>query len=133
MFPLIFSYIIVSFLSMEVYMKCQRKDQLQLDVTKNYKSKIISWSVICGFASQFLLDKVFPDSMKGEQFFAFKIFFNNLIFFIFIPTIMILNLDNLHEHCQQYMKTKLSSFQMLAQFQAAFNGTNNKVCPDSKI
>jgi hypothetical protein len=112
-------------------MKCQSK--LESDVTNKNKSKIISWSIICGFASQFLLDKVFPDSMKGEQFFAFKVFFNNLIFFILIPTIMIFNLDNLNEHCCQYMTAKLSSVQMLTHFRKSCSVATKRVCPETAI
>ena len=112
-------------------MRYQSKGQSQSDSTNENKSKFISWTLIGGFALQFLMDKVYPDSMKGENFFAFKIFFNNLLFFILIPAIMILNFENLQEHCRQYMKTKLSSVQVLVQFPAAFNGTDNKVGPEN--
>jgi len=129
-FPIIFSYILLSFITMEIYIKFRSKGQSQSDSINENKSKFISWTIISGFAFQFIMDKVYPDSMKGENFFPFKIFFNNFLFFIMIPTIMIINFENLQEHCRQYMKTKLSSVQMLFQFQGAFNVTDNKVSPE---
>jgi hypothetical protein len=116
---------------MEIYIICQSKSQSQSDTTNENKSKFISWTIISGFSFQFLMDKVFPDSMKGENFFAFKIFFNNFLFFILIPAIMILNFENLQDHCRQYIKTKLSLLQILVKFQAENNLFNNKVCPDN--
>jgi hypothetical protein len=115
---------------MEIYIICQSKSQSQSDSTNENKSKFISWTIISGFSVQFLMDKVYPDSMKGENFFPFKIFFNNFLFFILIPAIMILNFENLQDHCRQYIKTKLSLLQMLVKFQAENNLFNNKVCPD---
>ncbi len=124
MFPIIHAYILISFFSMELYMKwISIKRQSESGENGKSKSKLVSMSVIFGFVSQFLMDKVIPESCKGEEFFVFKVFFNNLIFFIVIPFVMIWNLGSLYDHSHQYLSSvfySVESWKMSKRFQCVF-------------
>ena len=92
------------------------------------KSKLVSRLISFGFAIQFIIDKAIPESMKDIQFYIFKIFFNNLIFFILTPLAIICFLDTVNMYCKSIMSSiytyvkecKLISFD-LTQVEKTFN------------
>ena len=111
-FPIIHAYIITSFISMEVYLKwtaARTSEGTKLESGDN-RSKIVSLVLSSGFVSQFILDKAIPESFKGRQFFIFKVFFNNLVFFIICPAIIIACLGSVRDYSCQFLASKLASF-----------------------
>ena len=69
------------------------------------KSKIVSYLISTGFALQFVIDKAIPESMKDIQFYIFKIFFNNLVFFILVPVAIIYFLETVNNYCRQFISS----------------------------
>ncbi len=100
------------------------------------KSGAISFSVISGFLTQFLLDYIVPKSWKGLEYFAFKVFLNNLIFVILLPFVMILTLTNLNKFCRQYLTSVFANAksihprQLWKKSYESFKMKNNRVSPD---
>ncbi len=129
-FPVIYSYILLSFFAMEVYLKYQAF--LQHNSATN-KSDIISLSVI--FASQFILDFVLPSEWKGREYFIFKVFFNTLVCTILLPSLMILAFPNLKKYCRQFIASKLSvilrTIQSFRKICFSLTNANNQVSPDT--
>ena len=64
------------------------------------RDNIFSMTVIFGFASQFILDFVVPREWKVSQYYVFKVFTNNLVFFILVPLLMALKLGYAFDHTE---------------------------------
>ena len=93
---------------MEVYLNrtaARTTEGSKVDSGEN-RSKIISLVLSSGFVSQFLLDKAIPESYKDRQFFIFKVFFNNLVFFIVCPAIIIACLGSVRDYSRQFLALK---------------------------
>lgn len=114
-FPIIHVYILVSFISMEAYIKWMAARKTEPAETGNgeNKSKIISAVISSGFAIQFVIDKAIPESLKGQQFFIFKVFFNNLVFFILAPVAVIFFLGTVNDYSRQFFSSIANSFKIL--------------------
>jgi len=112
-----------------------RQNSEEAESGTSSKSGAISFSVICGFLTQFFLDYVLPKSWKGLEYFVFKVFLNNLIFVILLPCVMILTLTNLNKFCRQYLTTALAAvksfhpFLLLKKSLQSFKSKNNQVAP----
>ena len=78
------------------------------------QSKVISICIILGFSSQFLLDNVIPDTWKGQDYLVFKIFWNNLIFTVILPFVVVLKSNGLIKYCQQILENTKEIFNSLA-------------------
>ena len=95
---------------MEMYLKRVKMRSQQTssenDTTSgsSNQSKVFSICIIFGFSSQFLLDNVIPDTWKGQDYLVFKIFWNNLIFTVILPFIVVLNSNGLIKYCQQVLE-----------------------------
>ena len=108
-FPILYSYILVSFITMETYIKWVTTSAIeQANGHGENKSKFVSGVIFSGFALQFIIDKVIPESMKGVQFYIFKIFFNNLLFFILTPIAVILFLETVRNYAKQFFSSIFS-------------------------
>ena len=60
---------------------------------------------------------------KGLEYFAFKVFLNNLIFVIILPFVMIFTLTNLNKFCRQYLTavvTSVKNFNPLLSWKKSF-------------
>ena len=108
----IYVYMVFSFSAMEFYMywtSCQKnRDGTAVESPK--RDNIFSMTVIFGFASQFILDFVVPREWKVSQFYVFKVFTNNLVFFILVPFLMAIKLGYALDH------TELSSISFCINF-----------------
>ena len=118
---------------MEFYLKYLAFQQHNIATNK---SDIISLFVILTFASQFILDYVLSNQWRGREYFIFKVFFNNLVYNIFLPSIMILTFPNLKNYYLQCIASKFSAIlRILLSFRKicfSITNTNNQVSPNTE-
>ena len=98
----IYVYMVFSFSAMELYMYWTsfQKNRDGTAVESPKRDNIFSMTVIFGFASQFILDFVVPREWKVSQYYVFKVFTNNLVFFILVPLLMALKLGYAFDHTE---------------------------------
>ena len=75
------------------------------DPTNGNRMGIISFVTVLAFASQAIFDFFIPSSLKGQTYFVFKVFYNNLVYLIIIPSVIIVNIGKLNAHLKHYLKT----------------------------
>ena len=81
-FQIFFGYTLISFLVVEIYIKFVAFTQ-HSDATK--KSDLVALAVVMAFGSQFFFDYMIPLESKGVQYHTFKVFYNNVVYTIFVP------------------------------------------------
>ena len=75
--------------------------------TNGNRMGIISIVTSLGFASQAIFDFLIPISLKGQNYFVFKVFYNNLVYLIIIPSVVIACITKLSDYFKHYLKTML--------------------------
>ncbi len=91
---------------MEGYIQChhyQQDQENELSATAIKKSGHVTIALFLGFILQSLIDLMVTKHAQGVQIYLLKVFYSTMVFFIFVPIVIIIKTENVHD----YLKTRL--------------------------